>query len=146
MSAREAGPSQPEQHDIKHDEPTFTPPDPGVREDLGVSLETFRMLQQLQTREIQVEDYDLLLQLHSKASTKTFEPNELGRVLNETFTCTTTLDDGCAVCLAPMAAGEELCRLSCRGRHTYHRACIHEWLSTASRCCPIDKEELNPSP
>jgi hypothetical protein len=126
----------------KHDEPTFAPPPVAVRDDLGISLETFRELQLLQTREITEEDYDLLLLLHAKPSTKVFEKGEL-REVSEAFSTTSKLDDACAVCLGPMCAGEELCRLSCEGRHTYHRSCIHEWLTTASRCCPIDKQELS---
>ena len=46
------------------------PPSEAVLDDLGVSMETFRRLRQLQAREITAEDYDLLMRLHSKPSVK----------------------------------------------------------------------------
>ena len=51
--------------------------------------------------------------------------------------------ESCAVCLCAMSPGEELCRLSCKGRHTFHSHCIGEWLRTASRCCPVDQQDLS---
>ena len=51
-------------------------------------------------------------------------------------------EDTCAVCLCAMSPGEDLCRVACHSRHVFHSHCIGEWLRTASRCCPVDQEEL----
>ena len=125
-----------------HAQPTFCPPTEGLRDDLGISLETFRALQELQVREITPDDYDLLMALHSKPATKTLDAAQLASV-TETFRMHTTETDTCTVCLGPMSAGDELCRLACAGRHTFHRHCIVEWLRTASCRCPVDQHDLS---
>mgnify|MGYP006110015191 CR=1 FL=1 len=65
--------------------------------------------------------------------------------VTETFKATDdfTSADTCTVCLCAMSPGEELCRLACQGRHTFHSHCIGEWLRTASRCCPVDQQDLS---
>ena len=96
-------------------------------------------------REIGPEDYELLMLLNEKPSTKVLEEHELCQVC-ETFTADESYDDAgasCAVCLNQMGAGEELCRLACQGRHIFHSHCISEWLRTASRCCPVDQQDLS---
>lgn len=116
-----------------------TPRD-AVLHSLGVDVQTFRELRQLQTREITPEDYDLLMSLHAKPNTKVLGQHQLSNV-GEHFVADHAADT-CAVCLSEMAAGEKLCRLACRGRHVFHSNCIDEWLTTASRCCPIDQQDL----
>ena len=72
------------------------------------------------------------------------EEHQLCKVM-ETFKADAsfTSSEACAVCLCAMSPGEEVSRLKCKGQHTYHAHCISEWLSTSSRCCPVDKEDLH---
>ena len=125
-----------------HAQPTFDAPTSGVSEDLGLNLAEFRELQLLQLREIEPEDYDLLMRLSAKATTKCLGEAQLGRVTHS-FRAARDATDACAVCLGAMGAGEELCQLACRGGHVFHQHCIHEWLRTASRCCPVDQQDLS---
>ena len=125
-----------------HVQPTFSPPSQGLSEDLGISLSTFRELQLLQTREITAEDYELLMLLHAKPNTKVLDEQQLRHVAF-TFCATAAHEDDCAVCLQSMSEGETLCRLACTGRHVFHSHCITDWLQTASRCCPVDQQDLS---
>ena len=80
-------------------------------------------------------------------------PNFWAQVLDEHQICRATevfkadanfsSADSCTVCLCAMSPGEELARLACAGRHTFHSHCVKEWLRTASRCCPIDQQDLS---
>lgn len=48
----------------------------------------------------------------------------------------------CIVCLEPMEPGTEVRTLPCM--HVFHRACIEQWLGTASQpCCPIDQVSID---
>jgi len=88
------------------------------------------------------EDYDLLMLLSAKTTTKVLDEYQLSRVTKNYFANHVTGDE-CAVCLSVMNEGEELCQLACRGRHIFHAQCIGEWLRTASRCCPVDQQDLS---
>ena len=128
---------------LQHTQPTFDVPSAGISDDLGISLDTFREIQLLQTREITAEDYDLLLLLHQRPNTTVFEEHELYKV-SRSFDANCDFDAStCTICLGPMSSADELAQLLCRGQHVFHRQCIFEWLRTASRCCPIDKQELS---
>jgi hypothetical protein len=134
-------PTPPAPPPSRHAMPTF---DAEVPCDLAISLQTFRDLQALQTREIEPEDYDLLMLLsEAKAHQSLLEEEELRRVCNRTIRRHNdgTNDDPCAICLGVMRPGEELTSLACAGRHTFHSGCISEWL-LMSRCCPVDKQDL----
>jgi len=119
----------------------------GVLDDLGISMETFRQIRNLQNREISENDYDLLRRLARKPSIKVLEAHQLPHVTT-TFRAdaewaAANKDANCAICLCAMSSGEELCRLACHGQHTFHSHCITEWLRTASRCCPVDQHDLS---
>ena len=122
-----------------HAMPTFETQMPGG---LDISLQTFRELQALQTREIEPEDYDLLLLLSAKADT--LSETEFRRVSTRVSRLHNATGDNdlCAVCLEEMKPGNDLTMLACDGRHVFHSACVSEWLLTASRCCPVDKQDL----
>lgn len=135
-------PPQPPASSSVHAEPTFSPPAAGTTDNLGISLNTFRALQELQAREITPDDYELLMTLHAKPATKTLDEAQLANV-TESFQAEAMQTDTCAVCLGPMEDGEVLSRLACSGRHVYHRHCITEWLRTASCRCPVDQHDLS---
>ena len=128
------------------------PPSPPTNDqetcaDLGISISTFRKLKGLQSRDITPEDYDLLIRLHTKPTTRVLDDNQREKVC-VTFHAPTgyvppTGTHSCAVCLCALAAGEELTQLTCEGKHVFHAHCIREWLETASRCCPVDKQDLS---
>lgn len=118
------------------------PPSPRVLQELGVDAETYHQLSTLQTRDISPTDYDLLLRLFTKTSTKTLSANALAKLSKHAFIAASNLNEDCAICLCMMLKGERLCRLPCEGRHVFHHHCILEWLSTSSRCCPCDQQDL----
>ncbi len=118
------------------------PPPPGVLRDLGVDADTYRQLSTLQARDISPSDYDLLLRLSTTANIKTLPEDALAKVKANAFVATADTNGQCAVCLCQMSTGEKLCRLPCEGKHVFHHHCIVEWLSTSSRCCPIDQQDL----
>ena len=133
--------------------PPTNPPSPpstndfGVCADLGISISTFRKLKSLQQRELEPEDYDLLIRLHSKPTTRVLDDAMREKVC-VTFRAPTgyvppNAGGACAVCLCALAVGEELTQLTCEGQHVFHSHCIREWLSSASRCCPVDNQDLS---
>ena len=73
-----------------------------MREDLGISLDDFRLLQEMQTREITPEDYELLMLLHSKSATQTLTQTALAQV-TQVFRSDRMHADACAICLADFA-------------------------------------------
>jgi len=125
-----------------HAQPTFDVPSAAVSSELGLSLCDFRELQLLQTREIGPEDYDLLMMLSAKANTKVLDNVQLSRAYTP-FQSEEEHAAPCAICLEPMPKGGQLARLCCDGGHVFHSGCIREWLTTASTCCPVDKQDLS---
>jgi len=118
-------------------------PDASVLADLGVGNETFRQLQDLEDREIDPNDYDVLMRLARKPSTKTLDLTSLASVC-KTFIAEAEQDlDSCTICLCALSAGEELIRVGCDARHVFHSQCIAEWLTKSSTCCPIDQQDLS---
>jgi len=117
--------------------------DASILADLGVGNETFRQLQDLEDREIDPNDYDVLMRLARKPSTKTLDLSSLASVC-ETFIAEAEQDlDSCTICLCALSAGEELIRVGCDARHVFHSQCIAEWLTKSSTCCPIDQQDLS---
>lgn len=88
------------------------------------------------------QDYELLMMLHAKPSTKVLSEQELQRAMAP-FRAEADQRDACTVCLSSMSAGEELCRVACSGGHVFHRHCVAQWLQTASRCCPTCQHDLS---
>lgn len=128
--------------------PSETPPSTEVLDDLGISASTFRKLRGLQAREIEPEDYDLLLRLHAKPTTRVLK-DDLREKVCLSFRAGgdgkewVQPADPCTICLCVMAAGEDLTQLTCQGQHVFHSHCIREWLQTASCRCPVDKQDLS---
>ena len=123
-------------------------PSDTLLDELGVDMDTFRMLTRMQSREINENDYDLLMRLHTKPNTQTLDEKTIAAVsvnyIAASPEATDTSDAGdagqtfdedtCSVCLCSMSAGEELSRLKCEGRHVFHRKCIGAHATRPNAC------------
>lgn len=109
--------------------------------ELGVGESTYRELRELEHRDIEPEDYDLLSRLHARAARRTLTQEEVDLRL-PAFELTEAMPERCLVCMVEMEAGERVRRLPCSGKHTYHDECIASWLTQSSTCCPADREDL----
>ena len=47
--------------------------------------------------------------------------------------------------MGALIAGERIRVVPCSSRHIFHADCVGEWLTTASVCCPADREDLRPA-
>jgi len=124
---------------------------------LDMDVATFRMLRELEGREISPEDYDLLGCLDETVRPRTLDAARLGRFPIVTYcarscgmVCCEEQDEeegggasraACGVCLVDLQDGEEL-RMLLPCRHLFHRGCVDRWLLEASTCCPVDKRDL----
>ena len=121
-----------------HERPflSLSPPPQSTLEDLGVSVETFRALRLLQTREIRPEDYDLLMRLHAKPNLRVLDERQLAAV-TEKFVADDESEflsgDACAVCLCKMAKGARHTRRA-RGTHPTRLACPRALTLHLLRC------------
>uniref|UniRef100_A0A6T9E0I7 RING-type domain-containing protein n=1 Tax=Noctiluca scintillans TaxID=2966 RepID=A0A6T9E0I7_NOCSC len=82
-------------------------------------------------RDIQPEDYDLLLQLDDKIPRRTATKASvegLGAV-------SPNLGERCTVCLTEYEMSDSVALLPCG--HTFHRMCISRWLLERRSACPI---------
>ena len=125
-------------------EPTAlpAPPTPNAAASLGVGVTTFRALRELEQREIQPEDYDLLSRLHaSSTSASTLSAREVEKACPPFVLRADHVGD-CVVCMAAMRKGQSVRRLPCSGRHVFHDGCIAAWLTRSSTCCPADREDV----
>eukprot|EP00966_Prymnesium_polylepis_P051588 1194133-Prymnesium_polylepis.1 len=125
-------------------EPTAlpAPPTPNAAASLGVGVTTFRALRELEQREIEPEDYDLLSRLHaSSGSASTLSAREVETACPP-FVLRADHAADCVVCMAAMRKGERVRRLPCSGRHVFHDGCIVTWLTRSSTCCPADREDV----
>ena len=107
--------------------------------ELGLGIDTYRALISMEARDLNPNDYDVLLRLHLKENKKTLDPSII-----EGFTTLipdTHLDKTCNICM-DTSKNDKLVRLPCKAGHIYHLCCIREWLTTASTCCPTDNEDL----
>eukprot|EP00747_Dinoflagellata_sp_TGD_P094074 gnl/TRDRNA2_/TRDRNA2_165984_c0_seq1.p1 gnl/TRDRNA2_/TRDRNA2_165984_c0~~gnl/TRDRNA2_/TRDRNA2_165984_c0_seq1.p1 ORF type:complete len:497 (+),score=90.44 gnl/TRDRNA2_/TRDRNA2_165984_c0_seq1:66-1556(+) len=114
---------------------------------LGVDEETYRLLQQLQVRDIGPEDYELLGRLDENIKPATLDGRRLKLFPTEMYSApeedaaAQDKDAGgqftCGVCLVDFEEGEELRTLLPCG-HKFHKDCIDYWLLERSTCCPVD--------
>lgn len=101
---------------------------------------TMEQIEDLMTRDITPEDYDLLLCLDeglNKARTlSTTAAAALPRPSNDSW-----IGADCRICLCSMEVGEDVRALpSCS--HVYHAACAERWLATGKASCPICGAEV----
>jgi len=110
-------------------------------ERLDIGQETYRAISSMQTRDLQSTDYDLLLRLHLKETKKTLHSSVIEGF--STLSPSESINENCSICMCSMEKSDDvLVRLPCKAGHVFHTTCIKEWLTTASTCCPLDKEDL----
>lgn len=133
---------------------------------VGVDAATYAQLWQLQHREIDPEDYDVLQRLHAAVKPKTLERAELerfptarvgsrGQLIAKAEACgaggSAALPAGCSadgfasgapcvICQEELRLGELVRVLPCA--HIFHQPCIDSWLTGANTTCPVDGIEL----
>lgn len=110
-------------------------------ENLGVGETTYRTFVEMQGRDLQPTDYDSLLRLQVTDNKKTLHPIIISGF--STLSSNEIPDDDCSICLCSMKDSEaRLVRIPCNAGHIFHLACIKEWLTTSSTCCPLDNNDL----
>ncbi|XP_072029613.1 E3 ubiquitin-protein ligase ZSWIM2-like [Amphiura filiformis] len=99
------------------------------------------VVEDLLSRDLSEDDYDLLLQLDNDAANK---PSNIPENVIKSFP-TETIRQGsamltpgtqCRVCLRGYEIGQVVRRLPCR--HKYHISCIDQWLLHEHPTCPVD--------
>mmetsp|Transcript_20804 Transcript_20804/g.51231 ORF Transcript_20804/g.51231 Transcript_20804/m.51231 type:complete len:363 (+) Transcript_20804:2-1090(+) len=130
---------------------------------VGLDPETYAQLWDIQHRDIEPEDYDVLQKLEDTVPPKTLSAQDVNRFTlayvgsrGQLITKTgsgggTALPEGahkdgaasevqCSVCLEEYHLGDVVRILPCR--HFFHRQCIDSWLTESSTKCPADGVEL----
>mmetsp|Transcript_853 Transcript_853/g.2927 ORF Transcript_853/g.2927 Transcript_853/m.2927 type:complete len:816 (-) Transcript_853:2712-5159(-) len=89
----------------------------------------------LMHRDIDENDYDLLLQLDTPKDRGI--PKYIFALLPQVHVNehnhSDFADDSCSICLCNYQISDDLCHLKCM--HYYHYACISKWLETHDSCC-----------
>jgi hypothetical protein len=123
--------------------------------ELGLDLATYRLLLEMQERDITPEDYEFLVHVHSvanKPETLSIDSLELIPVLRVSKCLSVKLPPGvllvdsdaaCLICLGDFEEGEEIRQLPCSCKHVFHKNCIDTWLSEHGSFCPIDKTHID---
>jgi hypothetical protein len=97
----------------------------------------------LSTRELNENDYELLLRLDENLTKKTLEEEKLSKILiiqKESTDLTPTTCLNCTVCLENFKKDEIVSILPCK--HEFHQLCIETWLKEYSKLCPLCKNEM----
>jgi hypothetical protein len=99
---------------------------------------SYRLLHDLQTRELTAEDFAALSELDATVAPKTIPQEQIQtfstRIIQEDST------ESCSICMNTYTQGEELRTLYCG--HEFHSSCIDNWLLNCSTRCPIDNLEI----
>jgi len=97
----------------------------------------------LQHRELDPNDYELLLRLDDRVQPRTANELQLSELPTNELSVT-DLDEyspiTCGVCLELFEAGQRRKYLDCG--HSFHDVCIDTWLRRSSTKCPLDGLEL----
>lgn len=106
---------------------------------------TQRQLNEMMTRELTPEDYELLLQLDeavSKPQTRLCSAAQVERfplITLPVLHAKTESDDEpteCGACLCPFEGGDSVRQLPCCPRALFHPECIAQWLIETKNTCP----------
>ena len=90
----------------------------------------------LQHRDINPEDYELLLMLDDSIAPKTVSTNFLTALRVVIVDEANLLGELCAICMDAYQTSDKAKQLPCN--HFFHQNCIDNWLSNASPNCPLD--------
>jgi len=93
-----------------------------------------QQLAELQTRELNPEDYDMLLMLDEQIQKPTLELEKVTGYQSRPVT-PSKLGSSCQICLADMELGEVMKILPCG--HEFHKECIVKWLTECKDTCPM---------
>jgi len=101
------------------------------------------LLVALQHRDLDPNDYELLLRLDDRVQPRTVNELQLSQ-LPVTELSAADLDEHspitCGVCLEHFKVGQRCKYLHCG--HSFHEVCIDAWLRESSTKCPLDGLEL----
>ncbi len=98
---------------------------------------TLAQVEELQTRDISPEDFQVLLELDEKVPKKTLSGDDVAQFERVTFVEGMLALD-CGICLCELEPGEQYVRLPCD--HTFHDECITRWLTQYNTKCPLKCE------
>eukprot|EP00658_Telonema_sp_P-2_P076140 TRINITY_DN6618_c0_g1_i7.p1 TRINITY_DN6618_c0_g1~~TRINITY_DN6618_c0_g1_i7.p1 ORF type:complete len:242 (-),score=34.63 TRINITY_DN6618_c0_g1_i7:331-1056(-) len=105
---------------------------------------TAEQLAELQTRELNPEDYDLLLALDEQIEKKTVDQSDIDAFESRPVTpsCEIGGEMGCSVCLMDFLVGDKTKVLPCG--HLFHKECIAKWLGDCNVKCPNCGMDVSP--
>ena len=95
----------------------------------------------LSTRELDENDYELLLRLDENVKKKTLNQEKIQKL--KTIHCKEEKEisiQNCTVCLETIKKNEIISILPCK--HEFHQNCIETWLKEYSKHCPLCKKEM----
>lgn len=95
-----------------------------------------QQIQDMLSRDLTPEDYELLLMLDKSIAPKTVEETKLSSFTSRVVDDSPEFKDRCAVCMCDYEEGESVLVLPCK--HLFHKDCIEQWLTKSSKNCPID--------
>jgi len=100
---------------------------------------TAAQIQDLMSRDITPEDYELLLLLDEGVKkAKTFSPDVAAALPRATGS--SWVDEECTICLCALEADEDVRMLPSCG-HCFHAPCAQRWLTSSKAACPLCGQE-----
>lgn len=96
-------------------------------------------LLELMSRDINPNDYELLLQLDSpiKRGLSDYILSLLPNIEVNEFNISDFEDESCSICLSSFNISDSICQLRCN--HVYHHDCITKWLEDHNSCCVCNR-------
>lgn len=91
-------------------------------------------LAEMQTRELNPEDYDMLLKLDEQIAKPTIDADKVSGYASRPVT-PSKLGETCQICQEDLEVGEILKILPCG--HEFHKGCIVKWLTECKDTCPL---------
>lgn len=95
---------------------------------------TPQQLADLSTRELNPEDYDMLLKLDEQIAKPTLDEDKVSGYASRPMT-PSRLGQTCQICLADIEVGEIAKILPCG--HEFHKGCVVKWLTECKDTCPL---------
>lgn len=103
---------------------------------------TYAQLEELMSRDLTPEDYEMLLRLDSQVKPKTVQKTTLD-ALQETRLENDVPDSCCVICMCSFDKDQMVKHLPCS--HFFHVGCIVPWLQGHSQNCPLCNTVVFPS-